>query len=147
MRHHRAWDLASKTVVWHIHTPNIPKRMCVSNFLLSGAFSDEAVPSGSSAIYLDFNAIVVNTIQEGPYLFKLGSVKPVRKWDLDAEANVQYPSQVSFLHDGQAIVSGSSTGNVCIWQMGSGDLYQILPHDGMYISLPHVSDSLVKYTL
>jgi len=146
MRHHRAWDLISKAVVWHICPPNIPQRMYVSGFLFSGVFSDKAMPSGSSAIYLDFNAIVVNTIQEGPYLFKLGSVKPVRKWDLDAEANIQYPSQISFLHDGQAIVSGSSTGNVCIWQTGSRDLYQILPHNGMYSSPPCISDS-AKYTL
>lgn len=118
--------------------------MCVSVFRFSGVFSDESMPSGSSAIYPDFNAIVVNTIQEGPYLFKLGSVKPVRKWDFVAEANIQYPSQVSFLHDGQAIVSGSSTSNVCIWQTGSRDLYQILPHDGIYNFLACVSDSPVE---
>ncbi|KAI6141479.1 hypothetical protein BKA82DRAFT_7015 [Pisolithus tinctorius] len=38
------------------------------------------VHRASSAVYLDLNAIVINMLQDGLYLFKLGSTKPVQKW-------------------------------------------------------------------
>ncbi|KAI6014278.1 WD40-repeat-containing domain protein [Pisolithus microcarpus] len=107
-----AWDIDSMTALWHIRSRDTPKQIA------------------SSAVYLDLNAIVINTLQDGVYLFKLGSTKPVRKWVYDCEAEARYPLLVSFLHDRKAIISGSPTGSVCIWQTGSDDLYQVLPHSG-----------------
>ncbi|KIK14258.1 hypothetical protein PISMIDRAFT_25430 [Pisolithus microcarpus 441] len=107
-----AWDVASMTALWHIRSPDIPKQIA------------------SSAVYLDLNAIVINTLHDGLYLFKLGSTKPVWRWfyECNCEAEVRYPLLVSFLHDGKAIMSGSPTGSVCIWQTKSKELYQVLPH-------------------
>ncbi|KAI6013586.1 WD40-repeat-containing domain protein [Pisolithus microcarpus] len=107
-----AWDIDSMTALWHIRSRDTPKQIA------------------SSAVYLDLNAIVINTLQDGVYLFKLGSTKPVRKWVYDCKAEARYPLLVSFLHDGKAIISGSPTGSICIWQTGSDDLYQVLPHSG-----------------
>ncbi|KAI6036738.1 hypothetical protein BKA83DRAFT_4120440 [Pisolithus microcarpus] len=111
---YRAWDVASMTALWHIRSPDIPKQIA------------------SSAVYLDLNAIVINTLHDGLYLFKLGSTKPVWRWfyECNCEAEVRYPLLVSFLHDGKAIMSGSPTGSVCIWQTKSKELYQVLPHSG-----------------
>ncbi|KAI5987724.1 hypothetical protein EDD15DRAFT_2372106 [Pisolithus albus] len=107
-----AWDVASMTALWHIRSPDIPKQIA------------------SSAVHLDLNAIVINTLHDGLYLFKLGSTKPVWRWfyECDCEAEARYPLLVSFLHDGKAIMSGSPTGSVCIWQTKSKELYQVLPH-------------------
>ena len=90
---------------------------------------------GSSAVYLNLDAIIINTLQDGLYLCKLGSTKPIRKWVCDCKAEARYPLLVSFLHDGKAVVSGSATGDVCIWQTSSNDLYQVLWHDGESVTV------------
>ncbi|KAI5981161.1 WD40-repeat-containing domain protein [Pisolithus albus] len=136
-----AWDVASMTVLWHIRSPDIPKQMYVADLLCLRTTT--IMHSASSAVHLDLNAIVINTLHDGLYLFKLGSTKPVWRWfyECDCEAEARYPLLVSFLHDGKAIMSGSPTGSVCIWQTKSKELYQVLPQS---VS-PHTFTSLMMF--
>ncbi|KIN93650.1 hypothetical protein M404DRAFT_1008795 [Pisolithus tinctorius Marx 270] len=107
-----AWNIGEKmTIAWHLKPPGIPQIGC-------------------SAICPELGILVVNTLKDGPHLYKLGSQQVIRKWNYNTQPNMQYRLSASFLHNGQAIVSGTSTGNVCIWNTASEELYQVLPHDG-----------------
>lgn len=106
-----AWNIIDKTITWHVKPPSISQ-------------------IASSAIRHDINVLVVNTLQDGLCLYKIGSKKAIWKWDHEAECDVQCPSSISFLHGGRAVVSGAITGNVRVWNMDSKDLYQVLPHGG-----------------
>jgi WD40 repeat protein len=41
-----------------------------------------------------------------------------------------YPLAVAFLHDDTAVISGTNSGEICIWDIKSGDYFQILSHKG-----------------
>ncbi|KAI6154430.1 hypothetical protein EDD17DRAFT_1848522 [Pisolithus thermaeus] len=105
------WDIAKKAVTWHVKPPSISQ-------------------IASSAVCHDMNALVVNMLQDGICLYKIGSKRAIWKWDHEADCDVQCPSSISFLHGGRAVASGTITGNVCIWNMDSKDLYQVLLHGG-----------------
>jgi hypothetical protein len=74
--------------------------------------------------------LVVNIIHEGPRLFKIGRTTLVQKWTYNTLNQNPHLLPVCFLHRGQAIASGTSTGNLCVWQACSDNLYQVLPHSG-----------------
>ena len=62
-----------------------------------------------------------------------GSVRKPRgllKLDPSARADGSIALQVSFIHNDRAVVCGSQMGNVSIWQVGTTELFQSLPHDG-----------------
>jgi WD40 repeat protein len=42
----------------------------------------------------------------------------------------QYACSVAFLHGGNAVVSGTNSGDICIWNIKSGEFFQILSHKG-----------------
>lgn len=105
------WNIVSKTVIWHVKPPSISQ-------------------IASSAVCLDMNVLVVNTLQDGLCLYRIGNKKAIWKWEHESECDVQCPSSISFLHEGRAMVSGAITGNVRVWNMDSKDLYQVLPHGG-----------------
>ena len=72
--------------------------------------------------------MAVNTLQDGLFLYKLGGRTAIRKWTVVEDAEARRSLSVSFLHGGKAIVSGTNTGNVTIWNAFSKDSYQVLPH-------------------
>jgi WD40 repeat protein len=45
-------------------------------------------------------------------------------------AEKNYPVVSAFIHHGKAVVSGTNSGNICIWDIASGDYFQILGHNG-----------------
>ncbi|KIK13539.1 hypothetical protein PISMIDRAFT_688616 [Pisolithus microcarpus 441] len=106
-----AWDIADKIIIWHVKPPSISQ-------------------IASSAICHDMNTLVVNTLQDGICLYKIGSKRAIWKWDHETDCDVQYPSSILFLHGGRAVTSGTITGNVRVWNMDSKDLYQVLLHGG-----------------
>lgn len=63
---------------------------------------------------------------------KGGLRKPRMLYELDKSACAQgaIALQVSFIHNDRALICGSSTGNVYIWQVATAELFQSLPHDG-----------------
>ena len=93
------------------------------SFYLADSFN-----SGSSSLCSKLNVLVVNTLQDGLFLYKLGGRTAIRRWTVVEDAEARRPLSVSFLHGGKAIVSGTNTGNVAIWNASSKDLYQVLPH-------------------
>ncbi|KAI6008457.1 WD40-repeat-containing domain protein [Pisolithus marmoratus] len=103
------WNIVDKTVAWHVKPPSISQ-------------------IASSAICHDMNVLVVSTLQDGLCLYKLGGKKAIWIWDHEPGRGVQCPLSVAFLHGGRAVVSGATTGNICVWNTDSKDLYQVLPH-------------------
>ncbi|OBZ65024.1 hypothetical protein A0H81_14977 [Grifola frondosa] len=111
------WDIGTRTQLWSIippsGTPNI----------------------GSSALSPDRSSIIIHNVQEGLHLYSIGYLKnqsPIlRNYKFEAAPRKKYRLQVAYLHQGQAVVCGTTTGNVCIWETASGDIFQLLPHNGL----------------
>ncbi|KAH7906047.1 WD40-repeat-containing domain protein [Hygrophoropsis aurantiaca] len=116
-----AWDLKQGSQVWRIPPAKDAPQMYVCY--------------ACSAISLDINALVVQTLHGGLYLYRLGRTKPIRKFPFIEETSYNYPLTVSFLHQGQAIVCGSNSGNVHIWKTHSGEVFQILTHNSQFCFL------------
>lgn len=56
-------------------------------------------------------------------------------YKLDRVPRSKHCLQAHFIHGGDAIVCGTTTGNVCVWNAVSGELFQLLAHDGTYLKL------------
>lgn len=54
------------------------------------------------------------------------------KYQFEETSNSQgnFPVCVGFTHRDEAIVSGSNKGNVCVWDVASGEICQVLEHNG-----------------
>ncbi|KAH9924803.1 WD40-repeat-containing domain protein [Fomitopsis serialis] len=107
------WDVHARHPLWRIAPP-------------------EAYPSmGHSAINQTSRFIAVHNGSDGVHLYSLGGhdQKPRRLYKFaDTQPLPRIAVQVSFIHGDQAIVCGTSSGNVCIWQTKSGELFQSLGH-------------------
>ncbi|KAH9840939.1 WD40-repeat-containing domain protein [Rhodofomes roseus] len=107
------WDVHARRSLWRITPPEIYPAI------------------GHSAINKKFRFIAVHNFKDGVHLYSLGAEqKPLRHYKFDVEPIPDVLLQVSFIHGGQAIVCGTTTGNVCIWQTTTGELYQTLAHQG-----------------
>ncbi|KIN97370.1 hypothetical protein M404DRAFT_160630, partial [Pisolithus tinctorius Marx 270] len=88
--------------------------------------------SGHAVLSLDTKRIALMNLGDGVDMYSPGQSYPdicLKNQPLSKEKNI--PVQVSWLQDGAAIVSGSSDGGVCIWEIPSGKLLQLLEHKGM----------------
>jgi hypothetical protein len=74
----------------------------------------------------------VSNLRDGMDLYKTGWSTPVQSYrqGLVEELDKNYPFEVSFLHGGKAVVCGSSSGNIGIWDTSTGEQLQCLPHGG-----------------
>ncbi|KAH9842021.1 WD40-repeat-containing domain protein [Rhodofomes roseus] len=112
-------DVETQNILWHIKPPGTYPTMAYS------------------AISQNFRRIAVHNFKDGVHLYAMGangSPRP-RLCKFEAEPRYLLALQVAFIHNGDAVVCGSSTGNVCIWQTSTGELYQTLTHPGQSTSL------------
>lgn len=74
---------------------------------------------------------MVQTMHKGLFMFLIGRMRPSRQFVLPGKEEGR-ALPVLFLSAGTKAVCGSSAGEVCIWDMVSGELFQNLPHGGMF---------------
>ncbi|OBZ70902.1 putative WD repeat-containing protein K04G11.4 [Grifola frondosa] len=108
------WDVRTRSQIWSIlpphDTPNI----------------------GSSTLSPDGRNIVVYNLINGLQSYLIGSSKkrtPRRHYKLDVPSRSKHRLQVAYIHEGQALVCGTTTGNVCIWEVATGEYFQLLAHN------------------
>ncbi|OBZ66279.1 hypothetical protein A0H81_13832 [Grifola frondosa] len=108
------WEISTRAQLWTItppcDTPNI----------------------GSSALSPDGHSIIVYNLADSLQLYSVGSFKnqePKRSYEFDAVPRTKRKLQVAYLHKGNAVVCGTTTGNVCIWETASGEYFQLLAHN------------------
>ena len=78
--------------------------------------------------------MAVHNFRDGVHLYAMraGERKPRMLYKLDNldHADNTIALQVCFIHNDRAVVCGTSTGDVSIWQVATGELFQSLPHRG-----------------
>ncbi|KAG1730200.1 WD40-repeat-containing domain protein [Suillus lakei] len=124
-----AWKVDCMTQIWRLWPKDAPL-MCVYT-----QFS-----SRSSAISPEIKALAVQTMHNGLFMFLISRSRPSRKFNLPGRINEEgCVLQVLFLSAGAKAICGSSTGEVCIWYMTSGEVFQTLLH-GETVSLKCFQD-------
>ncbi|KAI9060079.1 WD40 repeat-like protein [Trametes sanguinea] len=89
---------------------------------------------GGSALSPDGRNLVVYNMVSGVARYAIGPKgsrsKPRQFYKLEKPARSKLRLHTSFLHDGRAIVCGTTTGQVCIWNVKTGEHFQLLTHAG-----------------
>ena len=66
-------------------------------------------------------------------------IRDQKKFLFDTPVLEEYPAGVTFIPGRNVIAGGSSNGRVCIWNISTGDIFQVLDHEGLVPSI--VSDA------
>ena len=94
---------------------------------------------GHSTVTRNFRFIAVHNFRDGLNLYplKAGGGRSRKSYWLgySAATDRAIALQVSFIHNDRALVCGSSTGSVSIWQVSTGEQFQSLPHEGTQVTL------------
>ncbi|KAH9920994.1 WD40-repeat-containing domain protein [Amylocystis lapponica] len=108
------WDLETKSQTWRISPPSSHPNI------------------GHSVLGPEDASVLTYNLVDGLHLYILGAdqQKPCRLYKLDVLPRSKHAVQVAFLHQGRAVVCGTTTGRVCIWETVTGEFFQILSHDG-----------------
>ena len=91
------------------------------------------MPRGYSAISPNDRHIAVHNFQDGLLMYFIDALnrpKQRKPFHFDVSPNAKIALQVAFVHAGDAVVCGTTTGEICIWQTRTGELFQQLSHDG-----------------
>ncbi|KAJ8583673.1 WD40 repeat-like protein [Rhizopogon salebrosus TDB-379] len=108
------WDLKSRDMLWHI-VPPLSRRQI-----------------GYAALSHNARYLIVSNMNIGMNLYALGEKEPLQSFLQPTNTGINFPLGVSFLHRGRAVVCGSQTGSVKIWETLSGEHLQTLEHNGLY---------------
>ncbi|OBZ66175.1 hypothetical protein A0H81_13821 [Grifola frondosa] len=87
---------------------------------------------GSSALSIDGHNIITHNLVDGIYAYSVvPSKKPIPKYHykFDVLPQTKHILQVAYLHEGQAVVCGTTTGDICIWEAATGEYFQLLGHN------------------
>ncbi|OBZ69980.1 putative WD repeat-containing protein K04G11.4 [Grifola frondosa] len=108
------WDLDTRSQIWAIvppqETPNI----------------------ASSALSSNGRSIIVYNLVDGVQSYDIGLFKkqtPRHHYKFDCPPRSKHCLQVAYLHQGRAVVCGTTTGNVYVWEAATGDYFQVLNHN------------------
>ncbi|KAI0715209.1 WD40-repeat-containing domain protein, partial [Earliella scabrosa] len=108
------WDTHSQDELWTISPP------------------DSTPKIGGSALSPNSRSIVVYNMATGLDRYIVGSRgKPRQAYKLVSAPRCKLTVRTAFLHGGRAIICGTTTGAVCIWNVGDGEHFQILQHEGL----------------
>ncbi|KDQ15973.1 hypothetical protein BOTBODRAFT_43867 [Botryobasidium botryosum FD-172 SS1] len=88
-----------------------------------------ATKIGSSDVSPDASHIVSSNLRDGFELYGLASSLAASSSSLKAPTQVGMPLPALFVHDGGAVLGGSSSGNFPLWDLESSSVLQALPHD------------------
>ncbi|KAG2090302.1 WD40-repeat-containing domain protein [Suillus cothurnatus] len=109
-----AWDVQRMTCLWRIWPRDAPL-------------------IGSSAVSPEIKALIVQTMHKGLFMYLIGGSRPSRGFIVPGRPNEKCrPLQVRFLEGGSKVICGSNTGEVRMWDTSSGEVFQNLPHGGMF---------------
>lgn len=88
--------------------------------------------SGTSSLSPDHRNLLVFNLQNGLDLYNLGDNIPIQSYRSPArQETYDVPLGVAFLHNGTAVVCGSQSGNVVVWNTATGIQLQSLEHQGV----------------
>ncbi|OBZ77587.1 COMPASS-like H3K4 histone methylase component WDR5B [Grifola frondosa] len=108
------WHIEERLQLWTIVPPSDTPRI------------------GSSALSPDGRHIVVYNMVDGLHSYLTGSFRkqtPGSHYKFDVRPQSKHVLQVAYLHGGQAVICGTTAGNVCIWDVESREYFQILSHN------------------
>ncbi|KAG1900873.1 WD40-repeat-containing domain protein, partial [Suillus fuscotomentosus] len=108
------WDLKTRDALWHIVPPLSRPNICAT--------------SGYAALSHNARYLLVSNMNIGMNLYTLGKKEPLQSFLQPTNTGINFPLGVSFLHGGRAVVCGSQTGSVKIWETLSGEHLQTLEH-------------------
>ncbi|OBZ73424.1 hypothetical protein A0H81_07119 [Grifola frondosa] len=95
---------------------------------------------GSSALSPDGRNIIVYNLVDGVHSYVVGSFKkqmPRHQYKFDVIPRSNHALKVAYLHAGRALVCGTTTGNICIWNTASKEYFQLLGHNGVLRASHH----------
>ncbi|KAH9917204.1 uncharacterized protein B0H18DRAFT_831185, partial [Fomitopsis serialis] len=81
---------------------------------------------GRSSLSRDKKVFVVSNLHDGFDMYRLSDKRPLRTFKTKALINISLP--VLFIHDGRAVLTGSDTGRVSIYDCGTTLVMQVLAH-------------------
>ncbi|KAI0715186.1 WD40-repeat-containing domain protein [Earliella scabrosa] len=109
------WDTSTQSILW-----------C----FVPGGYS------GSSAIssHHERPNVAVYNVLDGVdvYVVKSGGGhkrKPRHHFKLPKPPRTKHAVHITYINEGRGLVCGSTTGDVCVWDTATGDVYQTLLHD------------------
>lgn len=129
----RCWDLKTRDALWQIIPPLSRRQMYIPVFL--HALANIYATSGYAALSHNARYLLVSNMNIGMNLYTLGEKEPLQSFLQPTNTGINFPLGVSFLHGGRAVVCGSQTGSVKIWETLSGEHLQTLEHKGICIIL------------
>ncbi|KAG2144066.1 WD40-repeat-containing domain protein [Suillus cothurnatus] len=86
---------------------------------------------GYAALSHNSRYLLVSNMNIGMNLYTLGKKEPLQSFLQPTNTGINFPLGVSFLHRGRAVVCGSQTGSVKIWETLSREHLQTLEHKGL----------------
>ncbi|EIW56587.1 WD40 repeat-like protein, partial [Trametes versicolor FP-101664 SS1] len=126
------WDTETQQSRWHIPMPDVRPNMQVIR-ALCGISPDAYLLSGGAAISPHHRYITVYNVKDGLDLYALGpqkKAKAKRSYKFDKPPRSKHLLQVKYVHRGHGIISGSTSGQVSIWETTTGEVCQKLEHGG-----------------
>ncbi|KAI0323593.1 WD40 repeat-like protein [Cubamyces sp. BRFM 1775] len=120
--------LAHGIVCW-----DATKRTQLCFFRRLGVFCAHQVISGGAALSPDRSRFAVYNCVDGLDVYPVGPYKkqsPLMSFKFPRAPQSRHGLNVSYVHRGHGLMSGTTTGSVCLWETQTGDLWQALPHDG-----------------
>ncbi|OBZ78096.1 Calcium/calmodulin-dependent protein kinase type 1 [Grifola frondosa] len=108
------WSIATRSRLWTIVPPIDTPQI------------------GSSALSPDGRNIIVYNLVDGVHSYVVGSFKkqmPRHQYKFDVIPRSNHALKVAYLHAGRALVCGTTTGNICIWNTASKEYFQLLGHN------------------
>ncbi|TFK79240.1 WD40 repeat-like protein, partial [Polyporus arcularius HHB13444] len=105
------WDTTTRNILWHMTMPAQTPTMYV----------------GSSALNPTHRYIAVHNVANGIDLYNVGGngqQSPRKTYRFKERPKSIVHLQVRFIHGGKALVSGTTTGGVLVWETGTGEALQ-----------------------
>ncbi|KAH9920393.1 uncharacterized protein B0H18DRAFT_861788, partial [Fomitopsis serialis] len=81
---------------------------------------------GRSSLSQDKEVLVVSNLHDGFDLYRLRDQRHLRTFKAKASINIPLPAL--FIHDGKAVLTGSDTGRVSVYDCGTTLVMQVLAH-------------------
>lgn len=118
-------------MLWHAEPRGSRPNMYVFSEL---AISWLTSPSrGSSALSPDRKRLLVHNLNDGLDIYEISLKAAAFKKEIQFQGNgnTRSPVRVSFLHGGDAVVSGTQTGVISVWESDTGEQFQVLGYEGL----------------
>ncbi|KAH7920025.1 WD40 repeat-like protein [Leucogyrophana mollusca] len=116
------WDVSTRSQVWVIVPTHRHQHIC-ENISISS--------SGHAALSPDRRYVLVSNLNNGLDLYPIGKSNVLQAYRYPAHADKNFPFTVDFLQDGDAVVCGSPSGKVAVWNTKTGVHVQTLSHGGL----------------